>query len=122
MVAITVSSLLKAAALALAVAAVLPGDVRQTLETMSKGGRDATFWLQQAVCLVGLAGVTWGVTALWDRFMEVRAQKGVDKLFDAIDYVLRPCVRLGRRGCSFVWRRLPPSTSRARTSCRKWLR
>ena len=58
---------------------------------------------------MGLAGVTWGVTALWDRFMEVRAQKGVDKLFDAIDYVLRPCVRLGRRGCSFVWRRLPPS-------------
>ena len=40
MVAITVSSLLKAAALALAVAAVLPGDVRQTLEAMSKGGRD----------------------------------------------------------------------------------
>ena len=105
-----VFQLWKPAAVALVVALLLPSDVSEVLKlSMRAGGRDVSFWLDQAIGLVLLAGFTYVINTLWDRYADATAVKVIGWLVDRLSWLGRPIVRLAVRIAKLIWRRLPPS-------------
>jgi len=100
----------KPATVALIVALLLPSDLSEVLKlSMRAGGRTPAFWLGQAVALVLLAGFTYLINTVWDRYADATATKVIGWIIDMLIWLGTPIVRLAVRIAKLVWHRLPPS-------------
>lgn len=59
------------------------------------------FWITQAVGLVGLACGVYLTSKFWDRYVDKRAGRWIDRYLDAADYVSRPLIRDTQQAISF---------------------
>lgn len=62
------------------------------------------FWITQAVGLVGLACGVYLTSKFWDRYVDKRAGRWIDRYLDAADYVSRPLIRVIKLAAALVHR------------------